>query len=134
MNIYDSYIKSYRDARTWESLLRDAKEDGKLDRPERKEHYDEIKRAIRRFYKKVCDRANSGETRFGGWDWYTHKYPLPEYIKSREDAVEYFEEYEYMECEPSQYDCTGQLFTSRYCVFQKPDGRWWVYHCIAMDV
>lgn len=64
----------------------------------------------------------------------THKYPLPEHIKSREDAVEYFEEYEYMECEPSQYDCTGQLFTSRYCVFQKLDGRWWVYHCIAMDV
>lgn len=132
MNIYDSYIKNYRDAGLWTILLRE--KEGRIESPEAKERHDEIKRAIRRFYKKVCDSANSGETRFGNWDWYTHKYPLPEYIKSREDAVEYFEEYEYMECEPSQYDCTGQLFTSRYCVFQKPDGRWWVYHCIAMDV
>lgn len=133
MNIYDSYIKNYRDARTWESLLRDAKEDGKLDRPERKEHYDEIKRAIRRFYKKVCDKANSGETGFGEFDHFTRKYPLPEHIKSREDAVEYMED-EWVHCRPSQYDCTGQIFTTGYCVFQKSDGRWWAYHMMAMDV
>ncbi len=131
ISVYDQFIHNYRDARLWISLLR---EDSRPMSDAKKDRHDEIKRALRRFYKKVCEKANSGETRFGDWDWYTHKYPLPEAIKTKEEAVEYFEEYEYMECEPSQYDCTGQLFTSRYCVFQKPDGRWWCYHVVCMDV
>lgn len=131
MTIYDSYIKNYRDAQLWEILLRESS-----DRPmseAKKERHDEIKRALRRFYKKVCDKANSGETVFGEFDYFTRKYPLPEYIKSREGAVEYMED-EWVYCRPSMYDCTGQVFTTGYCVFQKPDGRWWAYHMMAMDV
>lgn len=131
MNIYDNHIHNYRDVRTWLTLLRYAEEDGKIEK--RKEHYDEIKRAIRRFYKKVCDRAASGETVFGEFDSYTRKYPLPEVLKTKEEAKEYFEEYEWMECAPSQYDCTGQHFTHRYVLFQR-DGRWWCYHVIGVDV
>lgn len=132
MNIYDSYIKNYHDAGLWTILLRE--KEGRIESPEAKERHDEIKRAIRRFYKKVCDKAAVGETGFGEYDYFTRKYPLPEYIETKAEAEEYFEEYEWMHCHPSQYDCTGQIFTTRYCVFQKPDGRWWVYHCMAMDV
>lgn len=134
-NKYDAIIKSYRDVAIWTGMVRDY-ENRLLDmsNPKAKEHCDEIKRAIRRFYKKVCDKAAVGETGFGEYDYFTRKYPLPEYIETKAEAEEYFEEYEWMHCYPSQYDCTGQIFTTRYCVFQKPDGRWWVYHCMAMDV
>ena len=62
------------------------------------------------------------------------KYPLPEYITTFEDAEEYFEEYERIECRPSMYDCTGQRFTGFHHIFRKPDGRFWCYHRIDMDV
>ena len=131
--VYDQFIHNYRDVRAWISLLREAEADGKFDIPERKEHYDEVKRAIRRFYKKVCKKAASEETVFGEYDGYIRKYPLPEFLKTKEEAQEYFEEYEWMECAPSMYDCTGQHFTHRYCVFQKGN-RWWCYHVIGVDV
>ena len=62
------------------------------------------------------------------------KNPFPEYITTREEAIEYFEEYERLHYYPSPYDCTGQRFTSWYKVFRKPNGEWWHYHCISMDV
>ena len=74
MTIYDSYIKNYHDAGLWTILLRE--KEGRIESPEAKERHDEIKRAIRRFYKKTCDRANSGETRFGNWDGYA-QVPAP---------------------------------------------------------
>lgn len=131
ISVYDQFIHNYRDARLWISLLR-----GSSDRPmsdAKKDRHDEIKRALRRFYKNVCEKAASGETVFGEFDGYIRKYPLPESIKTKEEAQEYFEEYEWMECEPSMYDCTGQHFTHRYCVFQKGN-RWWCYHVIGVDV
>lgn len=130
MSIYDSYMKSYRDVSVWLTLLRYAESQGK---PMDNEKYIEIKRAIRRFYKKVCDRASRDEYKFGHFDSYTHRYPLPEWIKTKDEAVEYMEENEVMECRPSMYDCTGQLFTSGYKVFER-NGRWNVYHHISMDV
>lgn len=127
-NIYDDRIKNYEDAKLWESLVRLTS-----NRPmsaERKERHDEIKRALRKFYHKSSD----GAVNFGEWDSFISKYPLPGWIKTKEEAIEFFEEYEWMRCTPSQYDCTGQMFTYGYCVFQKSDGRWWVYHRIALDV
>lgn len=62
------------------------------------------------------------------------KYPLPEHIKTLEDAEEYFEEYDRIECPPSPYDCTGARFTGFHHIFCKPDGRFWVYHRIDMDI
>lgn len=85
-------------------------------------------------------RANSKCTdehqtvRDDGIDGFITKFQLPEYIKTKQDAIEYFKEYEYIRTIPSAYDCTGQLFTAWYKVFQKSDGRFWAYHCICMDV
>ncbi len=62
------------------------------------------------------------------------KFPLPEDIQSEEEAREWFRENEYIEYRPTYYDCTGQLFTSWYKIFQKPDGRFWAYHSIGRDV
>lgn len=129
-NIYNQYMKSYRDVGCWLTLLREAERDGK---PMDNEKYIEIKRAIRKFYKGVCDRANRDENKFGHFDSYTHRYPLPEWIKTEDEAVEYMEEHEVMEYDPSPYDCTGQLFTSGYKVFCR-NGRWHCYHHISMDV
>lgn len=67
-------------------------------------------------------------------DYWITKFPLPEDIQTREEAIEYFKEYEYIYYRPAYYDCTGQQFTSWFKVFQKPDGRFWAYHCVSLDV
>lgn len=137
---YVPSVKSYRDVYIWLSVLRDyeeaLKEHGVFD--EKREHYreyaKEIKREIRKFYRKVCEKAKEDTAVISGdFDCYTRRYPLPECIKTKEEAVEYMEEYEVMECAPSQYDCTGQHFTSWYKVFCR-NGRWQVYHHICVDV
>ncbi len=92
-----------------------------------------IKREIREAYRKDRERRKCSVF-CADYDRAIFKFALPEWIETREDAEDYFEARERIEMIPSQYDCTGQIFTTRYCVFQKPDGRWWVYHCMAMDV
>lgn len=67
-------------------------------------------------------------------DYWITKFPLPEDIHTREEAIEYFKEYEYIYYRPTYYDCTGQTFTSWFKVFQKPDGRFWAYHAYGLDV
>ena len=80
-------------------------------------------------------RVDYGQTVYdNGFDRFIAKFPLPESIKTRADADEYFREYEYIYMAPSAYDCTGQSFTAWYKIFQKPDGRFWAYHSVAMDV
>ena len=59
--------------------------------------------------------------------------PLPEYIETMDEAVSYFEDYEYRPYYPSAYDCTGQAFTSWYKVFVR-GGRFWAYHRVSVDV
>lgn len=49
------------------------------------------------------------------------------------DADDYFMWFEYMECAPSQYDCTGQKFTAWYHIFKR-HGIYYAYHHISMDV
>lgn len=57
---------------------------------------------------------------------------LPETIQTPEEADEYFRENLYMECRPSMYDCTGQLFTHWYKIFRRR-GRFMVYHSVGCD-
>ena len=59
--------------------------------------------------------------------------PLPEYIETMDEAVSYFEDYEYRHYYPYAYDCTGQAFTSWYKVFAR-GGRFWAYHRVSVDV
>ena len=91
----------------------------------------EMKRQLRANSKRVDDRQ---PVRADGIDGFIVKFPLPVDIETRQDADEYFREYEYIRMIQSAYDCTGQRFTAWYKLFQKPDGRFWAYHCIGMDV
>lgn len=49
------------------------------------------------------------------------------------EVDEYFKEFEYMRCQPSQYDCTGQRFTGWYKIFKRND-KWMTYHRVCLDV
>ena len=61
------------------------------------------------------------------------KHFLPVEIKDRESAIDYFNTHLAMECRPSQYDCTGQLFTiDAVPAFQ--NGHWVIYHSVGMDI
>ena len=53
--------------------------------------------------------------------------------KTKEDADAEFNAIYYRICTPSQYDCTGQMFTVFYKLFKR-NGRWMAYHHFAMDV
>ena len=101
--------------------------------PEKKEVFDEIKRSIRRFYKKVCAPRDCRCVRDNGIDGYVLLITLPEWVQNKQDAIYYMVQNEVMECRPSQYDCTGQHFTNWYKVFCRR-GRWMAYHSIRVDV
>lgn len=49
------------------------------------------------------------------------------------DADDYFMWNEYHEYIPSQYDCTGQLFTNWYHIFKR-HGVYYAYHSVSLDV
>ncbi len=49
------------------------------------------------------------------------------------EAVEFFERHVYREYVPSQYDCTGQIFTNSFKVFNR-GGEWYAYHSVCRDV
>lgn len=89
-----------------------------------------IKRAIRDF----CRRPPEPFAIWNGGDSVTtvEKLPIPD-DWSREDATEWFKANRYCEAAPSPYDCTGQIFTTNFVIFQRR-GSWWAYHATAMDV
>lgn len=121
---------TYSDLRFYEWMLHELKKQPNS-KPEKIEsRIVEMKRQLRANSKRVDDHQIVRD----GCDSFVAKFPLPEYIETREDAVEYFKEYEYIRMIPSAFDCTGQRFTAWYKLFQKPDGRFWAYHCIGMDV
>lgn len=93
----------------------------------------EWKRAIRNYLKNqpVSEKVLVKDY---GIDGGIIRFPLPECIKTEEEAREYFEECEYIHYRPTYYDCTGQAFTSWYKVYRAKDGRFWAYHSISYDV
>ena len=66
-------------------------------------------------------------------EYATWKAVLPPYVQTKEDAEECFMDFYYKECRPSQYDCTGQIFTTWWTI-GKQAGRYVVYFGEAMDV
>lgn len=96
----------------------------------RNENIIDLKRTIREYAHRKSDRKYFAESDYG---YYKLLIELPEYIKTYEDADEYFKEEEFMTCRPSQYDCTGQHFTLRYKIFKR-NGRFMAYHECGMDV
>lgn len=104
----------------------------KVDNPEKLQRsLVDLKREMRTFsHRPVSERRIiHGD----GIDGYTELLPLPEYIETMDEAVSYFEDYEYRPYYPSAYDCTGQTFTSWYKVFVR-GGRFWAYHRVSVDV
>lgn len=68
-----------------------------------------------------------------GIDGYVELVSIPEVFDSESSAEEFFHDFLERECHPSQYDCTGQAFTSWYKLFKR-NGRFHVYHSICFDV
>ena len=123
MSNHSPIINSYLDVQFWLIVLPDIK---------KKERKDDIKRAIRKYLNKANpepERRMFNES----IDGVIEVFPLPEDIETMEEATEYFKDFEYIYYRPTYYDCTGQLFTSWYKIFQKPDGRFWAYHSIGRD-
>lgn len=93
----------------------------------------DLKRDIRLYYKR--HNRPSPETLVWAKDEsMTVRFKLPDWIETREQAEDYFEDCIRMECRPSMYDCTGQIFTTGYHIAQWRGGEWWCWHSIAMDV
>lgn len=59
---------------------------------------------------------------------------LPPGVKSKQDAIEFYEDCLNEDCVPSQYDCTGQRFTMLAGVQKRSDGRFGVYIFYRYDV
>lgn len=91
----------------------------------------DVKRNIRNYYKQNAKRNR--RIVHGDFDYFVELVELPEFIETQDMASEYFEENIRLVCMPSQYDCTGQLFTSWYKPVKR-NGRWYVYHGVSMDV
>ena len=118
----------------WEKVCKELEAQTGIKANKTKEVLDEMKRKIRRQSKNYRFSPDEIVFRQEIFDSAMFKYPLPEYIKTFEEAEEYFDEYERLYYKPSAYDCTGQLFTGYHKIFRKPDGRFWCYHGIDRDV
>ena len=99
----------------------------------------DIKRDIRKWNKEI-GHAHFFDVDFerrvvrdDGIDGFVELVTLPDGIDDVERAEKFFNEYVYMECRPSMYDCTGQFFTSWYKLFKRGD-RFFAYHSVACDV
>lgn len=88
------------------------------------------KREIRAFQKK---QEGGRIVKNYGIDGFIELLELPEFIRSKAEGIEYFEECVAIQAKPSVYDCTGQAFTSWYKVFERR-GRFFAYHSVSFDV
>lgn len=68
-----------------------------------------------------------------GIDGYISLEQAPNFLKTKEEVEEWFEETNVLVARPSLYDCTGQPFTSWYKVVERRE-KFFVYHCVGFDV
>ena len=59
---------------------------------------------------------------------------LPLGVKSKQEAIDFYEDCLNEDCVPSQYDCTGQRFSTLAGVQKRSDGRFGVYIFYRYDV
>lgn len=93
-----------------------------------KKHIVEYKRAIRDYNK----TPNNPKFVAGDVDWYTELIEFTE-CDSIEEAQLSFDCYHRLHCYPSQYDCTGQAFTTGVKFFRRR-GVIMCYHTVCYDV
>ena len=126
MKIIHPHIKNDREAKFWVSEAR-------TNACKCKEQVDAIKRAIREYFNPHVSEVRDITTRdMGIYDQTLLLLPLPDYIKTEEEADTYFRQNLYLYYVPSAYDCTGQRFTAWFKVFKRGN-RFWAYHCIHTD-
>ena len=90
-----------------------------------------LKSEIRRYYKQQS-KQDPVTCIFDNGDSYTLLIKLPEYINTEKSAEYYFKNNYYRECVPSQYDCTGQHYTSWYKIVKRSYG-FVVFHHVSVD-
>lgn len=129
------YVANSADLKVaYEELLFWRKESGLRNNPFINERIiKKLKEGIRDYFK----RSNQNTVNLVKWDsdgdCMIIREDLPETIRTEEDAEDYFLYHKYREVTPSPYDCTGQLYTAWYKIFQR-NGKYIVYHCICRDV
>lgn len=90
----------------------------------------ELKREIRKFcHRPVSERRIIQDN---GSDGYIELLPMLQYLETMDEAVNYFENYEYRRSRCHLYGCTDQVITVWYKVFIR-DGRFWAHHYVGMD-
>ncbi len=89
----------------------------------------EIKREIRTYNHEQDAKPAHTIVKDYGMDGYIELYELPDVS----DPEAYFDENERLLYRPSQYDCTGQVFTAWHKIIKRR-GRNMVYHRVAIDV
>lgn len=98
---------------------------------EKPEKVIECKREIRRFLNRPG--KNERIVKDYGIDGYIILFPLPSFVKSMNEAENYFEENCVIYARPSIYDCTGQAFTNWYKIVFR-NNQFFVYHSVGFDV
>lgn len=121
-------VENKRDLATAYNLIRQC--EGNND-PKVAERIADLKREIRSYYKRTATHGYRMVK--DNCDSYVYLIDAPEWVKSEEDAVEWFEHNEYIPPINSMYDCTGQPFTRWYKVINR-NGKWMVYHYVSIDV
>lgn len=117
---------------SWIKFIEQTIQEKQLDDPKAvKELLVDAKREVRRHVNRLVD--NDRRIIKQDWDYYIMRINLPSWIKTKEEAEEWFERNEFIDYIPRDYDCTGQLFTSWHRLFKVND-LWICYHCVSMDV
>ena len=91
----------------------------------------DTKAAIREYHRRNR-RPNARVVRADG-DSILLVQPLPERLQTAVAADDYFCRRYLRESRPSLYDCTGQVFTNWYKIFERA-GQFWAYHSMSIDV
>lgn len=91
----------------------------------------ELKRDIREYLR--FDNEEPDYVHYDDYGSFTIRVEVPDYCKTNEDIEEWFDLCQRRTAMPSQYDCTGQLFTISHKVATL-HGQRYLYHYIGMDV
>lgn len=132
MKDWTLYVRDNRDLRSrWATLLfcdfmvKQAQAQG-MNTGKTQKYILDLKQAIREYNHRKPDRRIIT----GDYDSVLELVDVPQGVT---DIDAWFDENERRVCVPSQYDCTGQAFTSWYKVCKRGDG-YKVYHKINFDV
>ena len=104
----------------------------KLDKENKNAEYiKQLKSDIREYLR--FDNEEPDYVHYDDYGSFTIRVEVPDYCKTDEDIEEWFDLCQRRTAMPSQYDCTGQLFTISYKVITL-HGQRYLYHYIGMDV